>query len=415
MSFLSLRIFALTTGIILSCHAIGAENNSDFTQGIKAFKTEQYDKAILFFEQAQRKGDKSAALIYNLGVSYYKTAQYSKSEQAFTRLLNEQAFRQLAEYNLGLVSLEQQRNDIAVDWFHKAATYKNGDPKITALANRMLEKHTPKTTDRVSGLISLAYGYDDNVNLVTTGSPTDQSDNYTELFGYISIPADQVIFTANLIRQDYQTVNSADFWQVSGGVSYPVKVNNWTLTPTLQLSKSDLDNNSYQTITDLFIEGKTLFDDKSELAVRFRYSDIASDNTAYDYLEGSRQQLRVQRTSNTAAGQLRLRYELELNDRQNLPTENYSPTRHTLRARLKHNLNDTWQARAELSWRNSQYDEAAGISREDTRYLIDLRADARLNKAWHSGLRYIYTDNQSNVNAEAYTRNDVRIYADWRF
>jgi tetratricopeptide (TPR) repeat protein len=415
MFFSMSRIFAIIAGIILSGYTLAAANDSDFKEGVKAFKAFQYDKAIQAFERSQSKGNKSAALYYNLGVSYYKTAQYAKAQQAFNRLLNNNKFRQLAQYNLGLVNFKQQNKDKAIDWFRKAAADKNGNPKITALSNRMINKLAPPKKRGINGIVSFGYGHDDNVTLVSTGSPTNQSDNYTELFGYISIPVAQVIFNANLLSLDYQTVDSADFMQLSGGVSYPIKVSAWTMKPGLQLSKSKLNSTDFQTTTDVIIEGKTLFTDKSVLALRYRYSDIRSDNSAYDYLEGNRQQLRVQHTSNTAAGQLRLRYELELNDRQNLPTANYSPTRHTLRARLKRDLTENWQLKAEANWRNSQYDEAAGITREDTRYLIDLNAVRKLNKTWRAGLRYTYTDNKSNIAAETYTRNDVRLYADLRF
>jgi hypothetical protein len=68
-----------------------------------------------------------------------------------------------------------------------------------------------------------------------------------------------------------------------------------------------------------------------------------------------------------------------------------------------------------LSWRDSQYAEAAGITREDKRYQVKVAADTRLAKSWHAGLRYSYTDNQSNLAAETYTRNDAQIYTDWRF
>lgn len=415
MSMPSLYGIAFTLGIMFTANALAAAGDNDFKQGLKAFRAEQYEKAVKSFEQAKRKGNKSSALFYNLGVSYYKTKQYPKAEQAFTQLLKDNKFRQLAQYNLGLVNLEQKRTLAAVDWFYLASD-KNGDPKITALANRMLDIYDPqKPKQTTSGIISLAYGHDSNVNIVSTESPTHESDTYLELFGFVNIPAGPVVINADLYRQDYQTVNTADFTQLSGGLLYPIKTNGWDITPSIHLAKSELDSNPYETIIDARLDARTRLTPKSELLLRYRYSDISANDSAYNYLEGSRQQFRAQHTSDTEAGQLRLRYELELNDRLNLPTANYSPTRHTLRARLRQSYAGNWQFKEELSWRDSQYDEAAGITRSDKRYQLMLAADNRLTKDWHAGLRYTYTDNKSNLATETYTRNDAQIYADWRF
>lgn len=415
MSTFLFRVILISIGFLLASSTLAAPGDREFKQGIDAFKAGHYDKAITSFEQAQQKGKKTSALFYNLGVSYYKTAQYTRSEQAFTRLLSDDQFRQLAQYNLGLVSLAQHHEQAAIDWFTKAAD-KHGDRKITALANRMLDKYAPhKTKRRVSGLLSLGYGHDSNVTLASTGSPTQQGDNYTELFGFISIPAGPFKLNASLFRQDFRTVSSADFMQLSAGALYPFKASDWTLTPALFVAKDELNSADFLTITDVRFDANKPLAAHSQLQLRYRYSNIGSDNAAYNYLQGSRQQFRVQHISLTAAGQLRLRYELELNDRQNLSTANYSPTRHTLLARLKQKLGNDWQTKEELSWRDSKYGEAAGVTRDDKRYELSLSADTRLGKDWRAGLSYSYTDNNSNIASETYTRNDAQVYVNWLF
>ena len=415
MSTFVFRVFLISLGLLLASSTLAAPGDREFKQGIDAFKAGQYDKAVVLFEKAQRKGKKSSALLYNLGVSYYKTSRYAKSEQAFTQLLSDKQFQQLAQYNLGLVNLAQQRKQIALDWFTKAAD-KHGDPKITALANHMLDKYAPqKSPQRISGLVSLGYGYNSNVTLVATGSPSQQSDHYTELFGFITMPVGPVKLNASLFSQDFSTVNSSDFMQLSAGVAYPFHTSGWMLAPALYLAKDELNSNDFLTITDIRFEANKSLISYGELQLRYRYSDIHADNAAYSYLEGGRQQFRVQDTNLTAVGQLRLRYELELNDRQNLPTANYSPTRNTLLARLKQKVGNNWQAKEEVSWRDSQYPEAAGVSRHDTRYQLDLSVDRRLGKDWRAGLSYNYTDNKSNVASETYNQNDVQAYVNWLF
>lgn len=409
------RIFLVAFSFTIATSGYAATGDREFNSGITAFKAGHYRQAITAFERARREGKHSSALFYNLGVSYFKNGQYDKSAQSFRRLLENKQFRQLAQYNLGLVALAQHRKQAAISWFRKAAD-RHGNRKITVLANRMLDKYAPRRTGlRLNGLLSLGYGHDSNVTLASTGSPTQQSDNYTQLFGFVSIPLGPVTVNASLFRQDYQKVNSADFMQLSAGVLYPLKARGWRLIPGLYLAKDELNSSAFLTITDLRFSAYKPLAAHTELQLRYRYSDISADSASYNYLQGSRQQFRVQRTSLTNMGQLRLRYELELNDRQNLSTANFSPTRNTLLARLKQRLAHGWQAKEELSWRDSHYGAAAGVTRDDKRYQINLSADTRLGRNWRGGFSYDYTDNRSNLASETYTRNDVQAYINWLF
>ena len=408
------RAILLTIAFVLASPTMAAPGDREFKQGITAFKAGQYDKAITFFKQAGQKGKKSSALTYNLGVCYYKTRQYDRAQHSFSQLLGDQQFRQLAQYNLGLVSLAQKRKQTAIDWFSRAAD-KHGDRKLTALANHMLDKYAPhKAKRRLSGLLSLGYGHDSNVTLASTGSPTQLSDNYVQLFGFVSVPVGPVTVNASLFRQDFQTVNSADFTQISAGVLYPVNTSGWTFTPSLYLAKDTLNSTDFLTITDVRLEASKSLAAHSNLLLRYRYSDIGADSAAYNYLQGSRQQIRVQHTSLTGFGQLRLRYELELNDRQDLSTASYSPTRHTLLVLLKQRVGN-WQLKEQASWRNSHYSEAAGITRDDKRLQLYLSADTRFAKDWRVGARYDYTDNNSNLAGQSYTRNNVQAYLNYLF
>ncbi len=409
-----LRAMLLSFVFVLVTPAVAAPGDLEFRQGISAFKAGQFDKAISSFKLARQKGKKSSALTYNLGVCYYKTRQYEKAQLEFSQLLSDQQFRQLAQYNLGLVSQEQGHKQTAIDWFNQAAD-KHGDRKITALANRMLEKYAPRKNKRgISGLLSAGYGHDSNVTLASTGSPTQQADNYIQLFGFITIPAGPVIINASLYQQDYRSINSADFLQLSAGVLYPIDTHGWTVTPSAYLAKDTLNGNDFLTVTDVRLSADKLLAAHSTLQLRYRYSDISADSTIYNYLQGHRQQLRAQYTNLTDFGQLRLRYELELNDRQNMSTANYSPTRHTLLARLKQRL-DNWQFKEQVSWRKSHYGEAAGITRDDNRLQLALAADTKLGEDWRAGAQYEYTDNNSNLSSETYTRNDVRAYLNYLF
>ena len=59
-----------------------------FRQGIVASKQGNHTEALTAFEQAKAKGLDSAALHYNLGVSYFRLGRYQEAEQAFLRLVD---------------------------------------------------------------------------------------------------------------------------------------------------------------------------------------------------------------------------------------------------------------------------------------------------------------------------------------
>ncbi|MEJ2390497.1 MAG: tetratricopeptide repeat protein [Gammaproteobacteria bacterium] len=410
MPTLFFRVFLLVLGFLTIAPSYAAAGDADFQAGIAAFRSGNYNQAIIAFERARRKGKHSSDLYYNLGVSYYKSGQYQNSETAFRKLLNDKNFRQLAAYNLGLVALAQKRKEDAITWFRKAAA-SHDNKKVTALARHMLDKYAPrKSAHHINGLLSLGYGHNSNVTLVSTGSPTQQGDNYAQLFGFISLPAGRVLINASLFVLNYQTVNSADFSQLSAGVIYPLTHHKWLLLPGLSLNKDKLDHSDFITVTNLQLTASRPLFAKSKLKLRYRYSDISADAASYTYLQGSRQQFRVQATRPTPWGRLRVRYELELNNRRNLSTANYSPTRHTLLARLRQLHDHGWRTQETVSWRQSHYGAVAGVSRDDNRYELVLSADTRFGTSWRGGVRYTYSDNQSNLANETYTRNDLQAY-----
>lgn len=390
-----------------------------FDQGISAFKKQNYKEALQGFLQSWKAGNKTAQLYYNLGVCYYKLGQYGESKRYFNYLTKDKNLHQLAYYNLGLIAAKQNQTQTAINYFYQASDAK-GDEKITALANRMLdqlEKDKPRrNTTKTTAGVSLAIGYDDNVTLVSSGSPTSQGDAYLEGFAYLNLPLNQQWqFHANVLWINYQDVNAGDFRYLSGDIRYTTYAGNWKLTPSIGVSQGNLNGTSYQQIVDVRVTADKQLDKDASLRLRYRYSDITSQNVLYDYLQGSRQQVRIEYKDQTGLGQLRLRYELETNDRQNTLTQNYSPTRHTLRARLKHRLSTLWGLSEEISLRSSDYDAVAGVSRSDDQLRLRVIATHKLDRDWDMGFKYSYTDNSSNIAVESYTRNDLQIFTDYRF
>ena len=83
--------------------------------------------------------------------------------------------------------------------------------------------------------------------------------------------------------------------------------------------------------------------------------------------------------------------------------------------RLKHKLKNSWYLSEELELRKSRYQSSQGVLREDSRLRLRMVVNKKINKQWTSGLRYSYTDNDSNISIENYTRSNIQIFADWNF
>ncbi len=408
------RILLLVLAALYSINLYAA-GDTEFKQGLMAFRKGDYSSALKAFKKAEQAGLRSAALDYNLGVVYYKLGNLIQSKRYFNRLRHDKKLSQLADYNLGLIAEQQDNRQLAIRYYR--LSLKGSDRDIRQLARYRISKlKAPADLQTWYGVASLSLGHDDNVTLIPTGSPTLTSDNYLEAFVYANYLADQQLsFNIFYDRLDYSTVDIADFSLLSAGADYQLQYAKWELTPGIRYSQSTLNSSSYQNIIDLRFSAARKLSDTKELALRYRYNDIKSQNSLYDYLEGTRQQFRADYDLTMNDTDLRLRYQLEINDRRDLPTTNYSPTRHTLQLRLKHDLNKEWQLEGRVEYRNSRYDEAAGIRREDDRYRLRAGARYLYRRDWDVRLRYTYTDNQSNIPGEAYTRNDIQATLNYSF
>ena len=399
------------------------QHKINFDIGVKSFKEKNYKSAIKHFKKARSQGMKGSVLIFNIATTYYRLGSYKYSKENFKKLTRDKNFKQIAYYNLGLIAEKKKNKKSAISWYKKSVA-NNKDSNITQLADNKLDKllnrkRKKSTSKTIRANVSLALGNDDNVTNEASDSPSNKSDNYRELIAYLKVPVAKNINVKGIMYDlAYGTETTSDYNFYSAAIDYRIKTGKWRLTPEIGITKNSLNKTDYQNSIDYKFSAKRKFDRSSSINIRYRYSDIDSQNTTYDYLQGDRHQLRVDYKNKIALGKLRFRYQLETNNRQNRTTptaKNYSPTRHTFHARLKHKLNKKWRLSEEVSYRVSSYDSAAGISREDTRLRLRLIADMKLNKNWSTGVKYTHTDNDSNLASETYKRNNIQAFFNWSY
>jgi tetratricopeptide (TPR) repeat protein len=119
--------------------ADSAAASAAFGAGNDAFQLGDYRTALTRFEAARDAGIEGPAVHYNIGVCQYKLGKYRQAEGTF-RLVAERypQMRAVAEYNLGLALLRQQRRTEARAAFEEARG--DGDEKIASLAQVMLQR-----------------------------------------------------------------------------------------------------------------------------------------------------------------------------------------------------------------------------------------------------------------------------------
>ena len=394
------------------------KSESSFKEGIKYFKLKNYPEALSFFQKARTQGMSNSALYFNIAVTYYKLGNYKKSESNFRYLLKDNNFRQISFYNLGLIAEKRQQKKLAISWYKKAEK-ETTNVKITQLATIKLDnlfnrKPTNKKIRQVA--VKLAFGNDSNITSSASNSPSNKSDNYLELFTYLIMPVNQNInFKGNIYSINYFNYSVENFMFYEAGFDYVTKIKNWNIIPEFSLSQSTYNNSGYQNIFNLKVTGEQYFKNRARMAVSYRYSDINSQNSLYDYLQGTRHQLRADYISTISSGQLRLRYQIEFNNRKNTPTANYSPVRNEFRVRLKHPLQNNWDLSTELGLRDSKYGTAASITRNDLRLRLFVAASKKLKQNMHAGIRYTHTDNKSNLASETYNKNNIQLFGSWIF
>lgn len=418
------RLLIVVMVFSLDVTTLFARNDSPFELGMQAFKSEDYSQAIRYFNQAKFSGHNQFVIEYNLGVSHYKLGQYLQAERAFQGVLASNKLQSVAQYNLGLVKLKQKQKREAIEWFRKAAN-STDDPKIRGLANRMIEKYriSKKRTNFVNGGINVAYSHNSNVTQAATGSPSAQSDNVLETYAFLKVRLEHVDFKLSYFNQDFSTINSNDFTQLGTTLGFPFRTGKWRITPALAYTTRQLNATDYQSTSGLRLDLKRYISKGDYLRFRYRYTDIQSDNPLYDYLDGTRHRFRAEYIHAAAIGRLRLRYEYEINDRQDepgdagngIPARNYSPTRHSLRLQLRNTLPATFRMKNEIIFRNSVYEDAAGFIRKDDRWQYRFDLYAVPVSELELGMRYTYTDNNSNLSGDIFSRNVTQGYLNWYF
>ncbi|VAW67585.1 hypothetical protein MNBD_GAMMA09-2288 [hydrothermal vent metagenome] len=417
-----------------------ASVESDFKQGVSYFNSGEYSSAVKKFESVRKQGVKSASLYYNLGSVYFKLKNYEMAEGYFVKLKNTAKMKYLAEYNLGLIAIEQNELDKARKYF-KSVRDHSGDNKLVYLSRRQLSGRQLKKSElsvaeassmgsqknrKWSAYVNGSLGYDSNINFAPAGLGTEESATFFDamvIADYLfsgtksnGWTGDALLYTIRYSDTGNPNISKGAFDQDQYGVSLKKtqKMADWNMQFKVGLDKSTYGSRDYQSILSLHARGRKKLSRSDRIYLRYRYEDIGSDNTVFDYLEGWRQKIRGEFRRYNKKNSAQFYYELELNNRKDFVSGitgnefSYSPTRHTFRGKYTAMLkNKAWRVTGDLAYRLSQYPSTPTQSRTDDRWKAAVYANYEFDRTMRLKLKFEYTDNTSTDNIYVYDRQLV--------
>lgn len=423
----------LVVSMLLSGVVIAAE--PPFEKGVAAFKNNDYQVAIDWFEQAKQAGDQSAILAYNLAVSHYKLGQYEKAKLNFVESAKNASLAGLSYYNIGLIALKEDDEGAARTAFHQSLEAAE-DENLKLLAAQRLDglvKADMKSdASDINGFISLSAGYDDNVTRVNEVVPTiaNKSDSYLDLFGTLGYQIsgnrnDGLQFKGGVLRTRYSNLSAYNQTLLNAGLYLAKPLAEWLGSAGLVYYNDSFNGSGFQQRLALQLRADKHYRAGQRLRLKFDLTNYDALDAAYAYLSGSRQRFTVENRSRFGAQVLYLGYRLELNNRNDVVALNtfssYSPTRNTLYASYGYTFSPKWSSRADYDYRRSNYGSAnvvAGVNqgvRDEARSRYGLAAIYRYNRDTEFETSWRYTSNNSNYNIESYNSSVLMLSANRYF
>jgi hypothetical protein len=385
-----------------------ASAKDDYNEGVEFFKRGDYHSAIASFKSAEKKGMESASLFYNLGSAYYKIEQFDASKIYFTRVKQYPDQRALAEFNLGMIALEQNDTELALNHF-KYAEANSKDKKIVDAAKQTIAELTG-TGKRWSAFVLGNIGYDDNISV----TPDNLALGIDDTFYSIYASADYLIhgrrqrgwlLDAALFTVDYSDEDDfdQDFYTIGLRNEHPFS--GWNMISQLKYGNSTFGGDDLQSFYRLEVLGARPLPGNAKIILQYRFDDFTSKNPTYDYLEGWRQRAQIRYYRNTVTSNQQVYYEGELNNRGELVASSneyryeYSPTRHTLGGRYTHKYSEKWYLTGDLAYRVSDFPASDTLDRDDTRWTLNVLLDYRIDPtlALKSSVKYIQNDSTVDI------------------
>lgn len=392
--------------------AFSQEAGELFASATRAYEQADFAGALDLFEHARDAGMEGPAIHYNIAVCQYELGRYGEAEATFRLIAdNYPRMRALAEYNVGLTLLRQNRNEAAIEHFQYARD-NSGDDKIVRFADIALRRlDLSGGPDRVqgvswAGVLDLAVGYDENVALIDEATiPTGQTADspFMELFSVFSGPltsAPGFRFDGSLYAVNYDDASEYDQTALRLGAFYHWRRDDWQYEIGPYMNRSTLGGDGFEQRLGASVMLRRLVGSSSRVGLRLAHDEVDEISSRFAFVSGSREQLTFSWDRFGSNGRLTFEYQLETNDRLDAGV---SPSRHRLRIRYRLEINPDLRLDTSISRRNSTYDDV--LQRSENLSEGSLGFVRNLRGGWELRGTYLWSDNQSTVSQFSYSRN----------
>lgn len=421
---LMLRAALAALLLLLGAPAHGAEpGRAQFEAGVAAYRSGDTDSALRAFQAARAAGYDTPQLRFNLGLCHYRLGRYAEARAEFEALRRDAGYAGIADFHLGLVAAREGDRDRARRLW--GAIEAGPDAALAQRAGVALGRLDEGPAEpEAFGYLLVAAGYDTNPALLDEGlQPADGGESpEVELFGAFSWPVAGAARAFTALRggafvRDYTEDIGQDQLGAYAGLARELDDGQRRLAFGLDASHSTFDGEPFLDL--LTVHAQRTPRTGAGWRVDAQASLVAAAD-AYAHLEGWRARAGVARLLRTGGARLRLGYDLEFNDREDLSAgsefSSHSPLRQRLEAVSEHAAGARTTLRWSLRYRHSRHADAdryldGAVVREERRVdrLAQAGVQARRRLAgWGNALvEYQYSRNVSTIPGYDYDRHLV--------
>lgn len=385
---------------------VDTDADAAYRAGVQASRDGHHAAALQYFRTARSRGMDSPSLSYNLGVTHYQLGDFTAAQREFARLVELPAWRDIAQYNLGLVAQRQGEAGIARDFFQRVAI-EAGDARLRQLALRQLDKQEPEDPEASDSMafFSFAFGHDDNVVAFPEQLQQDSSaasDSFSELLAYGEYyldgsRSDGIRLKGFGVSRLYTELDSFNSSAVGAGISRQQASGAGLFEWGGNILQTRVDGRTVTTAYQLDISWKYRHR-SNDFTLRYR-PEIHDAGHAYPQLDGNRHRLDALWRHAFDNAYLRMGLRYETNNRDDLQTASgnrydYSPTRQQLSVSGHWPVRSDWrwsvgatlgQARYDGENRLPDIDGDVIVARRDSEIVeVYLRGDYVVNSRWRA-------------------------------
>lgn len=393
--------------------AFGA-GDDPWAAGKQAYSEGDFELALAQFETARDTGLSGPAVHYNIAVCQFELGRLAAADRTFMLIAERfPRMRALAEYNRGLVAVEQGRDGDAHERF-LTAYRRADDDTLRTLALTMLNRTSPTTVDPgigVSGAWGASAGHDDNIVLRDdAGLPSGITTESSQVDAWGSLHAPITKLGGLYVDGDVYAVaypEAGDFNQlaVDAGLGYRWSSGRSQFRTGFNVGHSTFGGDSY----DNTLSGQALWryvtPAAGTLELAAVYTDVSAGDVAFDGIEGDRKIIAGRYRWRHDAHGLDVALEWEDNSRAD---PGVSATRKRARLRYRFATGPHWSFYVGAEYRRSDYDKLT-TPRTENRRTATLGIVRRVGSLWEVFTQARIADNDSSDPLYSYERNQIAV------